>query len=108
MADGGWVVLGATVGALGSLLTTWLNAWLAGNRMDPYEKAAMAILTKKLHLGSSWKPLKDLSNIIGAEEKDTKELLLMLGARAAERNPNLWGLISRNPLRGESKANDDA
>jgi hypothetical protein len=101
MADGGWVVLGAAVGVLGPLLTTLLNDWLKNRRQDPYKKAAMEILKKKLDLGSSWKPLDDLCNIIGADEKDTKELLLMLGARASERNPKLWGLIDRNPLRGE-------
>jgi hypothetical protein len=108
MADGGWVVLGAAVGSLGTLLTTWLNSWLSSNRLDPYDKAAMSILKKKLELGGTWKPLQSLANVIGASEKDTKELLLMLGARAAEGNPDKWGLISRNPLRGESKASDES
>jgi hypothetical protein len=107
VADGGWVVLGAVVGASGSLITTWLNSWLRGNRLSAYDKAAISILKKKLQLGGKLKPLVSLANVIGAEEEATKRLLLLLGARAAEGNPQLWGLISRNPLRGESKVADE-
>jgi hypothetical protein len=28
MAEGGWVVLGAAIGTVGSIATTLLNAWL--------------------------------------------------------------------------------
>lgn len=99
MAEGAWVVLGTAIGVMGSLLTTALNAWLSRhNDLDRYDKAAMKLLTQMLEKGHSWRTIKTLSNVIGADEKDTKELLLMLGARASEINPELWGLVSRNPL----------
>jgi hypothetical protein len=44
MAEGGWVVLGAAVGTIGSILTTWLNAWLAKKPPDYFDKKAMDLL----------------------------------------------------------------
>jgi hypothetical protein len=38
MAEGGWVVLGAAVGTIGSILTTWLNACLTNDTSQPNEK----------------------------------------------------------------------
>jgi hypothetical protein len=109
MAEGAWVALGTGIGVIGSLLTTWLNAWLnRKNQLDQYDKAAMKLLTTMLEKGRNWRTLKTLSNVIGANEKDTKELLLMLGARASETNPDLWGLISRNPLPYPIKPSDPA
>jgi hypothetical protein len=99
MAEGAWVALGTSIGVVGSLLTTYLNAWLSRkNQLDQYDTAAMKVLTTMLEAGPTWRKLATLSNVIGASQKDTKELLLMLGARASETNPDLWGLVSRNPL----------
>jgi len=107
MGEGGWVVLGAAIGVVGSLLTTLLNAWLnPKHELDQYDKAAMSLLKSMLEKGQKWRTLTTLSNVIGANEKDTKELLLMLGARASESRADLWGLISRNPL--PEKAGDTA
>lgn len=99
MDAGGWVVVGALIGSVGSIVTTWLNAWLnRENQLDKYGKAAMKLLTDMLSKGPEWRTLTVLANVIGANHKDTKELLLMAGARASETNPDLWGLVSRNPL----------
>ena len=107
MAEGGWVVLGTSIGVFGSLLTTWLNGWLSRkNQLDQYDRAAMKLLNAMLEKGQNWRTIKRLSNVIGANEKDTKELLLMLGARASETDPDLWGLISRNPLPIPSQPSD--
>lgn len=111
MSEGGWIVLGSTlgaiIGAVSSLGTTYLNAWLTKkNKLDQYDLAAMELLTAMLAKGLKWRELKTLSNVIGANEQDTKELLLMLGARASESRPDLWGLISRNPLPFPEKPGD--
>ncbi|WP_315742208.1 hypothetical protein [Bradyrhizobium sp. SZCCHNR1075] len=109
MAEGAWVVLGAAIGSAGSLLTTALNAWLTRhNDLDRYDKAAMKLLAQMLEKGQNWRKLRALSNVIGATEQDTKELLLILGARASEANPELWGLVSRNPLPFPEKPSDPA
>ena len=93
------MALGTAIGVVGSLLTTWLNAWLnRNNQLDQYDKAAMGILTTMLGSGPKWRKLTTLSNVIGANQQDTKELLLMLGARASESNADLWGLFTCNPL----------
>jgi hypothetical protein len=109
MAEGAWVALGASIGMVGSLLTTALNSWLTRhNDLDRYDKAAMKLLTQMLEKGQNWRKLRTLSNVIGANEQDTKELLLILGARASETNPELWGLVSRNPLPFPEKPSDPA
>lgn len=98
MSDGGWVALGAAIGTAGSILTTFLNAYLTREKPDPYEAAAKKLLKEMLEKGSKWKPLTGLMSVIGASEQDTKDMLLLIGARASERNPELWGLVTRNPL----------
>jgi len=84
--------------AADSVLTTALNAYLTRERPDRYEVAASKLLREMLEKGSKWRSLSSLAIVIGASEQDTKEMLLILGARASERNPELWGLVSRNPL----------
>ncbi len=98
MAEGAWVVLGAAIGTVGSIVTTWLNAYLSKKPPDPYEEAATSLLKEILEKGYKWRSLDVLSNVIGASHQDTRELLLMLGARGSETDSNLWGLKSRNPL----------
>jgi hypothetical protein len=36
--------------------------------------------------------------VTGLSDEHAKEYLIELGARGSETNPQLWGLISRNPL----------
>lgn len=98
MAEGIWVALGAAIGVTGSILTTALNAYLTREKPDRYEVAASKLLKEMLEKGNKWRPLSSLAAVIGASEQDTKEMLLILGARASDRNPELWGLVSRNPL----------
>ncbi len=106
MAEGAWVILGAAIGTLGSILTTWLNAYLSRPRADPYDVQATALLKLMLEKGPHWRKIGTLANVIGADEKLTKEYLLALGARGSETNGELWGLISRNPLPFPAKLSD--
>jgi len=98
MAEGTWVVVGAAIGTAGSILTTWLNAYLSKDSPDPYDVQATALLKSMLEKGPHWRNINTLANVIGADNKLTKEYLLALGARGSETNGDLWGLISRNPL----------
>lgn len=102
MADGGWIVLGsvlgALIGAISSIVTTWLNARFNKKPESPYDLAAKVILEEMLQGQKHWRTIKALSNVIGASPEKTRELLLEIGARGSEVNPELWGLISRNPL----------
>ena len=106
MVEGAWVVLGAIIGTVGSILTTWLNAHLSKPPADPYDVQATALLKSMLESGPNWRKISTLANVIGAVEKLTKEFLLALGARGSETNGELWGLISRNPLPFPAKPSD--
>ncbi len=112
MADGGLIVLGsvlgAAIGAISSIATTWLNAKLNKKPEDPYDLAATALLKSMLERGPNWRNINTLANVIGADNKLTKEYLLALGARGSETNGELWGLISRNPLPFPTKPSDPA
>ena len=101
MADGGWVVLGATIGTVGSVATTWLNAWLV-RRHDPereYDAAVKALLKALLEKGPRWRRISTLASVIGLDRKLTKEYLVVIGARGSQTDPELWGLVTRNPLK---------
>jgi hypothetical protein len=98
MDSGTAAVLGAAVGVVGSLLTTWLNAMLTRNNDEKYERKTMEILREALQKGENWQSLSALAALVGATEKDTKELLIMLGARARQTQPSMWGLRSKNPF----------
>lgn len=98
MADGIWVVLGAAVGTVGTLATTWLSAYLNKKSADPFDAAAMKLLRSMLEGKHNWRKITTLANVVGLDEKTTKEYLVVLGARGSETNANLWGLVSRNPL----------
>ncbi|HZL41328.1 MAG TPA: hypothetical protein VFC45_13745 [Pseudolabrys sp.] len=85
MAEGGWVVLGAAVGTIGSILTTWLNAWLTKKAPDYFDKKAMDLLTSILKSSSEpWHNIKELANVIGLTPDETKQLLLLIGARVTK------------------------
>jgi hypothetical protein len=48
--------------------------------------------------GHNWRTLSALANVTGLTELEAKRLLVEIGARGSETNPDLWGLVSRNPL----------
>ncbi len=94
------VVLGAAIATIGSAGTTWLNAWLI-KRNDPereYDAAVKSLLKALLEKGPKWRKATTLASIIGLDKKLTKEYLIVIGARGSQSDPELWGLVSRNPL----------
>jgi hypothetical protein len=98
MDSGTAAVLGASVGVVGSLLTTWLNAILTRSGDKQYERKTMEILREALQKGENWQSLPSLAALIGAPEGQAKELLIMLGARTRQSQPSMWGLRSKNPF----------
>jgi len=98
-----WVVVGgasgAIIGVAGSLLTTWLNARLSRDEtVSAYDKAASNILKHMLQTGDEWQSATELSNVIGCSVSDTKEYLILIGARGSPKNGDQWALLSRNQL----------
>jgi|ERR1700722_191749 len=102
MAEGGWVVLGSAIGTIGSILTTWLAAHLSKEEADPWDDIAKSLLRKELEI-KKWCDIKELANIIGLDEKVTREYLILLNARGSRKDSKKWGLLSRNPLEEEDK-----
>lgn len=91
--------MGAAVGTGGSVFTTWLNSNLNKDKSEPlYNKAAMNLLEQMLESGDQWQDVREMSNVVGLNESDIKEYLIMLGARGNEKNSNKWGLLTRNPF----------
>jgi hypothetical protein len=101
MAEGVYALIGAALGVLGSLGTTYLNARLSQGKPDPVAEARKKLLLVMLEDGRfRWRKLQVLSHVIGADEDTTKKLLLEVGARASEDGQNLWCLVSRHPFQG--------
>jgi hypothetical protein len=100
MSDGLWAVIGAGVGVLGSVATTYLNARLAQPKPDPVAEARKKLLLSMLSEQRwKWRDLDVLSHTVGADEQSTMNLLLEIGAQGSEDGQDLWGLVSR--VRGE-------
>ena len=102
MAEGAWVVLGTAIGTAGSILTTWLTAYLKKKENDdPYDDIAKKILEGQLKL-QKWTDIKVLENMIGLNKDYTREYLILLNARGSRKpGSKKWGLISKNPLSEE-------
>jgi hypothetical protein len=98
MAEGGWVALGAAIGAIGSAATTLLNTWLSERSKgepDHFDKIAMDVLKSILNEGPEWHYLDYLANVVGLPPEQTRELLLLVGARGHESGNGRWGLVCR-------------
>ena len=78
------------------MVTTLLNAWLTKDKPDYLDQRAMKLL--KAVLSDSkylWHPIERLSHIVGLSHEDTRQLLLLIGARGHETGSGGWALISR-------------
>ena len=99
MSEGFWFAIGAIVGTIGSVGTTWLTAWLARQSQYPkYDAKVQAILREMLSGPHKWRRLETLARVTGLTEQDVKDYLVELDARGSANNGQLWGLISRNPV----------
>jgi len=98
MAEGVWVVLGAAVGAISAVITTILSARIK-DRPDYFDKKAMSLLTQIMSKSTApWHDIKRLSAVIGLPNEETRQLLLLIGARGHESGSGAWALVSRVDL----------
>ena len=101
MSEGLYVVLGAMVGTMGTMGTTWLAARLDRTSKYPaYDKAVKELLREELNIGSVWHPLKELSRVTGMNEQDTREYLIYIQARGSRKSADMWALKSRIDPKG--------
>lgn len=92
-------VAGAIIGSVatiaGSIVLHCMKERAAAKRDEPRKKLLLEMLENSEY---QWRKLETLMHVIGADEKTTKNLLLVVGARASEDGQPLWGLVKRNPL----------
>lgn len=92
-------LLGALIGSAGTIVSQWLIHHLKERKSVQLDASRKKLLIKMLRSKKyPWRKLETLMHVIGADEENTKRLLLEVGARASEDGRPLWGLIERNPL----------
>lgn len=98
------VVLPAFMGLLGVIVGGVISS--LPKMIELFEKKSLDTRRKKyIHSMLTnnkfkWRKLSTISRVIGADEDETKRLLIMMGARGSEKkdHENMWGLIEINPL----------
>ena len=90
--------LGAIGGAIASMGGIVLTDVMRAYRKAQADEPRRQLLTAMLSGSRSWRPLSTLANVAGLTEAEAKRMLVEIGARGSGTNPNLWGLVSRNPL----------
>lgn len=92
MSEGGWIVLGAAIGALGSFLATWVK--LRGKR-DYFDDEAIRFLKKRLKEsadGLGWEEIRKHGHNIGLKDDEIKQLLLLAKAEPSGTTTLRWKL----------------
>jgi len=103
--DSGWAGavgtgMGAFIGLLGGLATTWMNNFLAKPKPDPHDATAKDYLRSVFDADpSGWYSIYGLGNMVGiADTAQMARLLLDVGARGSVNSHVLWGLARSHPL----------
>lgn len=90
---------GVIVGALILPISNFLVHYYQSARTRKLERVRKALLNQMLSDPRfRWRKIETLSRVIGADEEETKLLLIAIGARGSEANDDLWGLLERHPL----------
>jgi len=100
-----WIALiGIVGGIVGSFLTIIGNIvfhWYKEKSQREFDKQRIKILTQMLddnRFAEKWRNLSTLSAVIGADESETKMLLIKAKARGSEKADGKWGLIKNHPF----------
>ena len=99
----------ALIGFLGVVVGALLKGaieWISGHQKRALDKQREDLLkallesaekNKKENSGG-WRNIRTLSRVVGADENETKRLLIKIGARGSEKENDVWALISNKPL----------
>lgn len=93
-------ILGVVVGSLATIGGNVLLNWLQGRKQKSLDEARMGLLRQML-TERDWRKLSTLSRVIGADNDETRRLLIAINARGSELpkdDDEAWGLISKHPL----------
>jgi len=92
----GGVILGALIAAISQWILLWWQDRPKKTLDQKREKILRLMLEDK---GHEWRKIETLSRVIGADEEETKRLLINIGARGSENGENIvWALIVNKPL----------
>lgn len=94
-------IFGVVVGSLATIGGNVLLNCLQERKQKSLDKARKELLRQML-TERDWRKLSTLSRVIGADDDETKRLLIAINARGSELpkndNEEAWGLISKHPL----------
>ncbi len=100
-----WIAIIGLIGAvIGSLLTLGGNLLLHRLKEKPQkelDKQRISILKEMLdddRFPEKWRNLTTMAAVIGADESETKRLLIKAKARGSEKADGKWGLIKNHPF----------
>ena len=100
-----WIAIIGLVGALiGSFLTILGNVflhWLKNKHQSDFDRQRITVLEEMLdddRFPEKWRNLSTMAAVIGADESDTKRLLIKAKARGSEKADDKWGLIKNHPF----------
>lgn len=100
-----WIALiGIIGGVIGSILTLLGNIifhWFKKKPQRDFENQRIDILKEMLEdnrFSEKWRNLSTLSAVIGANDEETKRLLIKAKARGSEKADGKWGLLKNHPF----------
>ena len=100
-----WIAIIGLIGAvIGCLLTLGGNLLLHRLKEKPQkelDKQRISILKEMLdddRFPEKWRNLTTMAAVIGADESETKRLLIKAKARGSEKADGKWGLIKNHPF----------
>jgi len=96
---------GVVIGIVLTFVLNLLGEWLKGRPKQKLAEQREALLEKLLNdQKHEWRKLETLSRVIGADENETKRLLIKIEARGSTNKKDVWALILKKPL---SAVDDD-
>jgi len=101
-------VVGVIIGALISSTTNYIVEYNKNKKQNNLNKIKQDILIKMLQdKAFEWRKLSTLSKVIGSTEEETKNHLIVIGARGSEKESEMWGLILNHPLENIRKTENE-
>lgn len=97
-----WVALiglgGVVVGAFISGLFNYRIERSKTSIQRSSDKHRQKLLKQMLSKDNTWRSIGVLSRVIGCSEEQTRNHLILIGARASEGDKEVWALLTRQPL----------
>lgn len=94
-------LIGAVIGCLLTFVSNVLLHWIKTKTQKELDKQRMDMLKEMLdddRCLEKWRNLATMAAVIGADEAETKRLLIKAKARGSEKADGKWGLIKHHPF----------